>query len=155
MTTRAAMVAEAKSWLGTPYHFRAMVKGPRGGCDCGTFVFGVLKELGLVQGDEAHRAAADWFQHTTEERYLWRMMHHARKVLEAISYHTLEAHPGDVVLTRSPNSRVYNHAGIVTEWPRLIHSVEPSVREDDATRHELWNFREVAVFDVIGRAAAC
>lgn len=45
MTTRAAIVAEARSWLGTRWQHQASVKGVA--CDCIGFVAGVAYELGI------------------------------------------------------------------------------------------------------------
>ena len=33
---RERLIAEAKEWLGTPYHTAGRIKGA--GCDCGTFL---------------------------------------------------------------------------------------------------------------------
>jgi NlpC/P60 family putative phage cell wall peptidase len=153
VANRAQMVAEARSWVGTPYHMGAMVKGA--GADCGSFLLGVLQACGLAEGEEVGLWKADWFCHTGQERYLRRMMRNAAKICEQISYPTLNARPGDLVLTRSSNSHVYNHAGIVLEWPRIIHAVEPAVSECDATAHQLWCFRQVAVFDPFGMGEKC
>jgi NlpC/P60 family putative phage cell wall peptidase len=150
---RAEMVSEARSWIGTPYHMGAMVKGA--GADCGSFLLGVLQACGLAEGEEVGQWKADWFCHTSQERYLRRMMRNAAKICEQISYPSLNALPGDLVLTRSSNSRVYNHAGIVLKWPRIIHAVDPAVCECDATSHELWCFRQVAVFDPFRAGEKC
>jgi cell wall-associated NlpC family hydrolase len=142
---RAEMVAEARSWNGTPYHLGAMVKGA--GADCGSFLLGVLQACGLAEGEQVARWKADWFCHTSREGYLKRMMRNASLICEQISYPTLHALPGDLVLTRSANSHIYNHGGIVIAWPRIIHAIDPAVTECDATAHYLWCFRQVAVFD--------
>jgi NlpC/P60 family putative phage cell wall peptidase len=153
VATRAQMVAEARSWLGTPYHLGAMVKGA--GADCGSFLLGVLQACGLAEGEEVGQWKADWFCHTGQERYLRRMLRNAALIAEQISYPTLLAQPGDLVLTRSANSHVYNHAGIVVEWPRIIHAIDPAVAECNATAHELWCFRKVAVFDPFKMGEKC
>ena len=44
--TRAAVVAEARSWLGTPWQHQARAKGV--GVDCGGLVIGIARALGLV-----------------------------------------------------------------------------------------------------------
>jgi cell wall-associated NlpC family hydrolase len=142
---RSAVVAEAKSWIGTPYHLHGMVKGA--GADCATFLLGVLQSFGIIRDEHLEHYSGDWFAHAKEETYLYRMMRHATNVAEAVSYATLEAKPGDIVLTKSANSRLYNHGGIVVKWPLIIHAVDPMVRMDDATAHELWCYRTVVVLD--------
>lgn len=45
-TTRAAVVATARTWLGTPWHHQARLQGV--GVDCVGLVIGVARTLGLV-----------------------------------------------------------------------------------------------------------
>lgn len=45
---RAQIWQTALTWLGTPFHDLACLKGPRGGVDCGQFIVGVAKELGVL-----------------------------------------------------------------------------------------------------------
>lgn len=47
--TRAAVVAEARTWIGTPYHHQARVKGV--GVDCAGVLIGVARALGIVAAD--------------------------------------------------------------------------------------------------------
>lgn len=51
--TRAAIVAEARSWLGTPYRHQASLKGV--GCDCLGLVRGIWR---ACLGDEPEALAA-------------------------------------------------------------------------------------------------
>ena len=44
------IVAEARSWLGTPWHYQASVKGV--GTDCTGVVRGVGNALGLMRYDD-------------------------------------------------------------------------------------------------------
>ena len=150
MTTREANVHEAQSWLGTPYHVGARVKGA--GVDCATFLFAVYKECGLVPAEEEGVFTSDvqhpdWWAHTSEEKYMFRIIRHAHKVVEAISYATLDAKPGNIVLSRAAGSRVYNHGAVVVRWPMVIHAVDPVVEVVDASTNWMWSFQTVAVFD--------
>lgn len=49
MTTRAEVVACARTWIGTPWHHCQIAKGL--GVDCGGLLIGVCRELGLVSPD--------------------------------------------------------------------------------------------------------
>ena len=49
MIARPAIVAAARSWLGTPFHHQGRVKGV--GVDCAGLILGVAAELGIVLGD--------------------------------------------------------------------------------------------------------
>lgn len=46
MVTRAEVVAEARSWIGTPFHHHACVKGV--GVDCIHLAIGVCKMIGII-----------------------------------------------------------------------------------------------------------
>lgn len=49
MLTRQAIVTEALSWQGTPWHHHQCVKG--GGVDCVQFLYGVGKNVGFIPAD--------------------------------------------------------------------------------------------------------
>lgn len=46
MIPLAAVVAAARSWIGTPFHHQARLKGV--GVDCAGLIIGVARELGVV-----------------------------------------------------------------------------------------------------------
>jgi NlpC/P60 family putative phage cell wall peptidase len=112
--TRAAIVAEARSWLGTPYRHQASLKGV--GCDCLGLVRGVWRAL---IGDEPERAppyAPDWAEATGAENLAQAAMRNLVPVACA------EFQPGDVLLFRWRANFVAKHAAIVTEPDRMIHA---------------------------------
>lgn len=51
MTSRGEVVAEARTWLATPFHHHQCAKGA--GVDCAHLVVGVCKALGLMARDFA------------------------------------------------------------------------------------------------------
>jgi cell wall-associated NlpC family hydrolase len=144
--SRGDVVFEALRWIGTPYD-----KGAKPvlqvGCNCATLIYAIYRACGLIPDEAIGVFSPDWFANTTEEKYMFRILRHAAKVGEAIAYPTLAAEPGNIVLTRSWKSKVYNHGGIVTKWPMLIHAIDPKVEEVDATSDKLWQFRTVKIFD--------
>jgi len=146
-TTREAIMAEARSWIGTPYHKAACVKGA--GVDCCTLLWGVYKNCGLIpEGDQiVERYSHDWFSNTDTEKYLFRAMRYAHKVAEGVSYPTLKALPGCLALVRSSTSKLFNHGGIVMRWPHLIHAVDPQVELACASTHHLWAYHNVLILD--------
>jgi NlpC/P60 family putative phage cell wall peptidase len=109
---RAAVVAEARSWLGTPYHHAADVKGV--GCDCAMLLVRVYCDLGLVPPFDPRPYTRDWFLHRSEERYLAFLLARSQEVRAPIE--------GDIVLFRI--GRCYAHGGIVTmtEPFTIIHA---------------------------------
>jgi cell wall-associated NlpC family hydrolase len=149
MKTRAEAVEIARSWIGTPYVLGGRIKGA--GVDCAMLLAEYLIEIGAATRDEEQRDpvpvyAADWFHHTTEERYKFRLLRHAQEIAEAICIGTPAARPGDLVLFRVAESRVFNHGAIVTAWPRGIHALEERVQEVDLANHAVMAHRAMAVF---------
>ena len=66
--SRAAIVAEAMSWLGTPYAHRQRLKGV--GVDCAQLPLAVYRACGLLPEVEPEAYAAQWHLHRGEELYL-------------------------------------------------------------------------------------
>jgi NlpC/P60 family putative phage cell wall peptidase len=104
---RAAVVAEAESWLGTPYHHMARLKGV--GCDCLTLLAAVYEAAGVVPVIEIPFYPPDWHLHRGVERYMDGLLAYAHEV-DAPA-------PGDVALFRF--GRCFSHGAIVVEWPRI------------------------------------
>lgn len=111
-TARAAIVAEALTWLRTPWHHRACVKGV--GVDCAQFPLAVYSAVGLIDWFDTGDYPRDWHLHRGEERYLRQVLRFTREVSEA------EAAPGDVFLCRI--GRVFSHGGLVVNWPQGVHA---------------------------------
>lgn len=145
LVDREEVVAEARSWKGTPYHLGGRVKGA--GVDCGTLIAEVLIACELVPREDLGVYSHDWFCHTDSEKYLFRLIRHAAKTMEGVAYPSTRVEPGNIVLSKVVGSRVYNHGGIVTNWPRVIQAVDPAVNEVDVTTDPLWCAQKIAIFD--------
>lgn len=143
---RLKIVQCAREWIGTRYHLRGQMKGV--GADCGSILFQVAKEQRLIDG-ALPEFQQDWWLHATNEKYMRAVMRFAKKVSEGICYRDTPIKDGCFLLSKAANSRFYNHGGIVIQWPRLVHAVDPKVEECDATVHPLWALREIAVFDLV------
>ena len=114
MTIRETIIAEARSWIGTPYHHQAALKGV--GCDCLGLVRGVWR---AVVGDEPERAPAytpDWAEALGEETLLAAARRHLREIAPG------EARAGDVLLFRMGLGAPAKHAAIVSGADRIIHA---------------------------------
>ena len=107
---RQRVIVEAESWLGTPYHHMARLKGV--GCDCLTLLAAVYHAAGVVPAIEIPYYPPDWHLHRGVERYVDGLLAHARE--------TEEPEPGDVALFRF--GRCFSHGAVIVEWPRLIHA---------------------------------
>jgi NlpC/P60 family putative phage cell wall peptidase len=145
MLSRREAIVVAQSWLGTPYVKGARVRGA--GCDCATLLAEYLIGIGAAEREDLGVYSHDWFCHATEERYMFALMRHAAKTLETVARGSQSAKPGDLVLFRVAGSRVFNHGGIVTQWPKMIHAVMPQVRTTDATLHPMTSHTEMVIFD--------
>lgn len=152
LMTRAQVVEEAKSWIGTPYHLHAMVKGA--GVDCATLPWCIYRAAGFIPENDvlSERYSHDWFANTTEEKYLLHVMRYATKTAESIGWQTVKPNPGDLVLSRCVNSPRFNHAGIIVCWPYLIHGVNPEVEQACARSHRLWVMKQLVFFDPWARS---
>lgn len=125
--TRQAVVAAARTWVGTPYHHAADVKGA--GCDCAMLLVRVYCDLGLVEPFDPRPYTRDWMLHRGEERYLAILLERARDVAAPLL--------GDVILFRF--GRCFSHGGIVTKTSPLtiVHAFAPAyaVLEEEVGRN--------------------
>lgn len=108
---RAAVVAEALSWLGTPYHHQGRIKGV--GIDCAQLAYGVYHACGLIPSMPLDDYPPDWHLHRDAERYLGRVLEYAHEVETGL--------PGDLVLYQV--GRAFAHGAIIVEWPSVVHAV--------------------------------
>lgn len=144
----------ARRWKDTPYALGARVKGA--GCDCATLLAEYLIEIGAATREDLEDLgfySHDWFCHDSAERYLLRLMRHARLVAETICRGTPDAAPGNIVLFRTVGSKRFNHGAIVTKWPFGMHTVHPKTIESNLTSHPLTGHHEMAIFDPFGSNA--
>jgi hypothetical protein len=113
---RARIVAEARKWIGTPYHSCADVLGV--GVDCGMLLVRVFVDLGLCKSFDPRPYPDDWHLHRSEERYLGFIFEHCKEVLAPM--------PGDVMVFRY--GRTYSHGAIVTQSLPLaiVHAFQPA-----------------------------
>ncbi|QXX74231.1 hypothetical protein [Methylovirgula sp. HY1] len=123
---RAAVVAEARSWIGTPYHNCADIKGV--GVDCGMLLIRCFVDTGLCAPFDPRPYPPDWHLHRGDERYLGFVFDRCAE--------TQEGAPGDVIVFRY--GRCYSHGGIVTNAAplRFVHAYWPckQVVEEDLSR---------------------
>jgi cell wall-associated NlpC family hydrolase len=114
-TQRAAVVNEAKSWVGTPYRGWSCVKHV--GTDCGQLIYGVYRAVGLLPAltlpkDYSLQAA----QHQASTEYMDLINTYFRPVAES------EARPGDLVCYKIGLAMA--HAAIIVAWPSYVIQAE-------------------------------
>jgi cell wall-associated NlpC family hydrolase len=105
-----SVLAEAASWLRTPYEACADVKGH--GVDCAMLLVRVYHVAGLIPAIDPRPYAPQWHLHRDEERFLGWLEEHGARVENP--------QPADVAVFRV--GRAYSHGAIVVAWPRVIHA---------------------------------
>jgi hypothetical protein len=144
MVSRADLIAEARAWIGTPYHNCADIKGV--GTDCGMILVRTHVDIGLVPPFDPRPYPSDWHLHRSEERYLRFLSDRARGVKKP--------KPGDVIVLKV--GRCYSHGGIVTIVDPLtvVHAVhqygrvvEEEVGRNAAFAERLFEAKYFSVFD--------
>lgn len=113
----AAVVQEARLWLGTPFHLHAKMRGA--GCDCLGLLEGVWEAMtGRVLPPLAPFYSADWR----------RLSQHTELFRQRLSLFTAplpagqEAQPGDIVVFGLDADR-WLHGGILSGEAMFIHAL--------------------------------
>jgi NlpC/P60 family putative phage cell wall peptidase len=112
----ALVIATARSWLGTPYHDQASLRGV--GCDCLGLARGVWRN---VVGDEPFPIppySRDWGETGPHEV----LANGAASMLIPIAMS--DVGPGALVLFRMAPRAIAKHVGILTAPDRFIHAYE-------------------------------
>lgn len=108
------VIAEARSWIGTPYKHQASLKGV--GCDCLGLLRGVWRSLYGKEPELTPAYAPDWAEANGEER----LAEAARRYLIEIPQDEVQA--GDVLLFRWRPHLPAKHAAILVTPDRMIHA---------------------------------
>ncbi len=107
---RGAVLGEAQSWLGTPYHHMGRVRGA--GTDCLMLLAEIYTAVGIISPVSVPFYPPDWHLHRSAERYLEGILAYAREIALP--------EPGDAALFKF--GRCFAHGAVVVGWPRLIHA---------------------------------
>lgn len=119
---RVLVLNEAKSWIGTPFHHEARIKGRDGGVDCAMLLAEIYERAGVVPRIAPEHYPHDWHLHRDEEKYL--------RWIERFAVPTDESRPGDVAIFRI--GRTWSHGGVIIAWPVIIHAwYESGVEQAD------------------------
>lgn len=112
----ARVIDVARSWLGTPYHDQASVKGV--GCDCAGLARGIWRE---IVGEEPIRLPAysrDWGEVGSRETFA----DFVRPFLIEIDPHA--PGPGSLLLFRMRREGPAKHCGVLLDDGTFIHALE-------------------------------
>jgi cell wall-associated NlpC family hydrolase len=108
---RARVIAEARTWLGTPFRNCADVKGA--GVDCAMLLLRCFADTGVIEPFDPRPYPPQWHLHHSEERFLDLIGKFAAEVERAPV-------PGDVIVYQS--GRCFAHGALVVENNHIIHA---------------------------------
>jgi NlpC/P60 family putative phage cell wall peptidase len=117
MTQTELIIAEARSWIGTPYLHQASVKGA--GADCLGLLRGVWRVVCGPEPEVVPPYSEDW----AEPDHVEVLMQAAERLL--LAKPLSDARRGDVLLFRMRDDSIAKHLGIQSddcEMPRFIHA---------------------------------
>jgi NlpC/P60 family putative phage cell wall peptidase len=113
-TLAQAIVAEATSWVGTPYRHQASLKGV--GCDCLGLVRGVWRAIHGGEPEAVPAYTPDWAEAAGRETLAEAAARHLTAVSRA------EAGAGDLLLFRWREALPAKHAAILVDADRFVHA---------------------------------
>lgn len=125
LSDREAVVKEALSWVGTPYHGNADLKGI--GVDCGMFLVRVFVDTGLVKAFDPRPYPMQWALNQAAEKYLEIVLSYAREI------NTTSPKPGDIAMFKF--GKCWAHGAIVVDWPRIVHANPRICRADNVVQN--------------------
>lgn len=113
---RAAIVAEAHTWVGTPWHHEGRVKGA--GVDCAQLLILTYSAVGLIESYVPAAYPQDWHLHHTTPLFLNELLRHCVP--------TDEGRPGDIAMFKF--GKQLAHGAIVVRPGVIIHAWRPEGR---------------------------
>jgi NlpC/P60 family putative phage cell wall peptidase len=155
MTEAQTIVTQARTWIGTPFHHQARLKGK--GCDCLGLIVGVVDELGLKDKHGQPLAGYDEVTYSKEPdgAYLTEKL---TALLDEVPI--AEAQAGDLALFKVRENP--QHMAFLTDYPcagvggaasanenftlGMVHSYAPARRVVEHRLDDDWKQRIVKVF---------
>lgn len=111
---RAAVIAEARTWLHTPWRHMANIKGQA--VDCAMFLAEVFINAGVIERFDPRPYPRAWFMHHSKERFLEWVVER----LGGTEVPVADARPGDLMMYHI--GLCYSHGAILVEPRMVIHS---------------------------------
>jgi cell wall-associated NlpC family hydrolase len=107
---RQSIIDEAMTWLRTPWHHAAAVKGA--GVDCARLLIEVYANCGLIERFIPDAYPRDFAMHSSHERFLMNIERYAVQIAKPQT--------GDVAVWKY--GKCFSHGAIVIDWPDIIHA---------------------------------
>lgn len=126
MVQRRGVVDVARTWIGTPYHDNAKLKGV--GTDCLNFMVASVEEYGLIPVVKVPHYYRGQNMHRTEETYINGLLQYMDEVSGPPEREPL---PADIILWKF--GRIYFHGALILAWPMVLHvyGITGRVQEED------------------------
>ena len=124
---RLRLIAEARTWIKTPYRQLGDTKGVA--VDCSMLLVRCVVDCGIVAPFDPRPYPPTWFLHQSDERYIdW---------FAAVGVEVETPQPGDFITIKV--GRAFAHSGIVSDSGHLIHAFadEGQVRESSLSHPRL------------------
>lgn len=142
MTLQTDIVNQARTWIGTPFHHQARLKGK--GCDCLGLIVGVVDELGLKDSTGRLLASYDEVTYSKEPDGTY-LIQKLTGLLEEVP--VAEARAGDLVLFKVRENP--QHLAILTDYEGMIGMIHCYAQARRVVEHRLdddWKSRLIKVF---------
>jgi NlpC/P60 family putative phage cell wall peptidase len=120
--SRAAIVAKARSWIGTPYRHQASVKGA--GCDCLGLIRGVYRVFCGPEKEPITPYSPNWAEETGPETLRDAARRHLVEIDAAPFRDGEPLRDGDVILIRVRDRGPAKHAAIASGPDTIIHAYD-------------------------------
>lgn len=136
------ITVQARTWLGTPFHHQARLKGK--GCDCLGLIVGVVDELGLT--DEIGRLLSSYdeinYSKEPDGKYLIQKL---ENILDEVNPSEIKA--GDLALFKMGNNP--QHLAIITDYQGSLGMIHCYAQARKVVEHrfdEEWQKRLFKVY---------
>ena len=130
VVSRAAILAEARSWIGTPYRHQASLKGA--GCDCLGLIRGVYRAFCGPEKEPITPYSPHWAEETGQETLRDAARRHLTEIDPAPYRDGAPLDAGDVILIRVRDRGIAKHAAITSGADAIIHAYERHAVAEDA-----------------------
>lgn len=136
------IVLQARTWIGTPFHHQARLKGK--GCDCLGLIVGVVDELELKDSTGRLLASYDEVAYSKEPDGAY-LIQKLTGLLEEVP--VAEARAGDLALFKVRENP--QHLAILTDYEGMIGMIHCYAQARRVVEHRLdddWKSRLIKVF---------
>jgi len=130
MCSNLLILLEAESWLNTPYHHQAKLKGV--GVDCCNLIAAIAENTGLIPPIELKPYSLQWHLHSSQEMMLQLLEEHGCRRID-VDMNDIDSWPLGSILCFQ-YGRACSHMGLLVEDHQVIHA---SIETNKVVKHYL------------------